>query len=280
MKFVRKEKSISGRTKDVRFECACNDDDGKTENPCLKKRRIEQVNHHNEKNVSVIRYCDDETNASIESVSKSWTRNRRRRKWSSRHMIDNDTRRESLLLPLSRLESSTIEGYAWTSNTKRENGKTHYLAAQFHDDFCSWDTDATENTPRMMPGSSNYFNSKFTSVSKLLYSREVGQYKSYFRGGDNWNTNWTTSMLKRRVPKEGTMSRKMEWKPFLARSIPFSKLETPTTDAVLALDRFGSYMISISDNKYFNGTVVMGEGGLAILALRFYGESFYFICIR
>ena len=41
----------------------------------------------------------------------------------------------------------------------------------------------------------------------------------------------------------------MRWKHCFLRSIPFSSLETPWTDAVLGLDRTGSYMLSIGGGQ-------------------------------
>ena len=41
----------------------------------------------------------------------------------------------------------------------------------------------------------------------------------------------------------------VRWKKSFLRSIPFSSLETPWTDAVLGLDRTGSYMLSIGGGQ-------------------------------
>lgn len=71
-------------------------------------------------------------------------------------------------------------------------------------------------------------------------------------------------------PRRG---RRWEWKPSVHRSIPFRALETPPTDAVLALSRDASYTIALGGGAYnaSSTTATVGKGRLPILALRFYG---------
>lgn len=73
------------------------------------------------------------------------------------------------------------------------------------------------------------------SIAQLLYDRECGRN--------------STNFLKQAPLYE-------EWKPFVCRNIPFSKLQTPFTDAIISLDSNGSYMMSL--------------GGTSI---RFYGRA-------
>ena len=76
---------------------------------------------------------------------------------------------------------------------------------------------------------------------------------------------------------------KKEWRPFTKKEcIPFSKLQTPTSDAILAMDRFGSFLIGIGGGIAVNRDVTRSTFGaraanssrkhLPHLSLRFYGE--------
>ena len=37
------------------------------------------------------------------------------------------------------------------------------------------------------------------------------------------------------------------WRPYASRAIPFTSLQTPANDAILGLDRHGSYVLALSD---------------------------------
>lgn len=64
--------------------------------------------------------------------------------------------------------------------------------------------------------------------------------------------------------KSNPFPQRREWRPFAKRCIPFTKLGTPVVDAVLALERKGSYVLSL-------GAQHPGSEVPLLLALRFYG---------
>ena len=66
-------------------------------------------------------------------------------------------------------------------------------------------------------------------------------------------------------PTTTTKACRRQWRPMAKRSIPFRALGTPRTDAVLALDRTGSYVLSL-------GARDIGNDVPLALALRFFGK--------
>ena len=64
------------------------------------------------------------------------------------------------------------------------------------------------------------------------------------------------------------------WRPYTRRSIPFSKLCTPYSDAILALDRWGGYLIGVgSGSGGCGGRIDNGEDTMTqpYLSIKFYG---------
>jgi hypothetical protein len=59
-----------------------------------------------------------------------------------------------------------------------------------------------------------------------------------------------------------------QWRSFASRSIPFTHLDTPASDAVLALERSGSYVLSLGGKDGNDGSSSLA------LALRFYGKDY------
>ena len=104
------------------------------------------------------------------------------------------------------------------------------------------------------------------SIPALLYRREIGARR-----------------LKDPIylcQKESS-SHHYKWRNNSKRRIPFSKLKTPATDAVLALDRTGSFLISIGDGRRMlpGSSCSQNEentnmfGLFPDLSLRFYGKE-------
>ena len=58
------------------------------------------------------------------------------------------------------------------------------------------------------------------------------------RKDGKWNSPYASSFYNKRS----------QWNTFLRRSLQFNQLNTPITDAILGLDRSGSFLISIGDN--------------------------------
>jgi hypothetical protein len=67
------------------------------------------------------------------------------------------------------------------------------------------------------------------------------------------------------------------WRPYTRRSIPFSKLCTPYSDAILALDRWGGYLIGVGSGSGgcggCGGRIDNGEDSMThpYLSIKFYG---------
>jgi hypothetical protein len=80
---------------------------------------------------------------------------------------------------------------------------------------------------------------------------------------------WQAKMLMHKEPtkkqhKQGPIL-KRTWRPYASRRVPFTRLGTPESDAVLALDRTADVVLSLG------GKGRNAESTLA-LALRFYGK--------
>lgn len=62
------------------------------------------------------------------------------------------------------------------------------------------------------------------------------------------------------------------WRPYTRQSIPFSKLKTPHSDAILAVDRWGGYLIGIGGGDVED----MGQSKRGMhphLLIKFYGKN-------
>lgn len=106
---------------------------------------------------------------------------------------------------------------------------------------------------------------------KLLQQRQVGtfqrsvriwQQQALFQFTKNPTTTTTTTV--QRENNNASPQQRREWRQFAKRSIPFTKLGTPVVDAVLALERKGSFVLSL-------GAQHPGSDVPLLLALRFYG---------
>jgi hypothetical protein len=80
----------------------------------------------------------------------------------------------------------------------------------------------------------------------------------------NWKRRQTLWQTKALTCHDGGKTR--QWRSFASRSIPFTHLDTPASDAVLALERSGSYALSLG------GKDGNASSSLA-LALRLYGKD-------
>ena len=66
--------------------------------------------------------------------------------------------------------------------------------------------------------------------------------------------------------------RRRQWRPYCHRRIPFTKLSTPRNEAVLALERSASYVLTLGSAASATNEEEPGEASLA-LAIRFYGTQ-------
>jgi hypothetical protein len=87
----------------------------------------------------------------------------------------------------------------------------------------------------------------------LLEARQVG----------NWKRRQQLWQQKALTCYDG---KTRQWRSFASRSIPFTHLGTPSSDAVLALERSGSYVLSLGGKD-------SNDGVSLALALRFYGKD-------
>jgi hypothetical protein len=108
---------------------------------------------------------------------------------------------------------------------------------------------------------------QFGSLPILLESRRSGRWSS----GSNipkmqpqWQSNMLFNVTKK--PIDPSIGRR-QWRPYAHRTIPFTRLGTPPSDAVLAMDRTGSYVLSLGSTDGDQNDPRATPG----LALRFYG---------
>ena len=80
----------------------------------------------------------------------------------------------------------------------------------------------------------------------------------------NWKRRQTTFWQTKALTCHDGKTR--QWRSFASRSIPFTHLDTPASDAVLALERTGSYVLSLGGKD--------GHDSSLALALRLYGKDF------
>jgi len=98
-------------------------------------------------------------------------------------------------------------------------------------------------------------------MMSMLYQRNVGKLRDPYK------------LCKKRK----SYNYRSEWYQRSKRSIPFQVLETSATDAVLALDRSGSYMFAVGDGrKSYSVLREISSKDLTLfpaISLRLYGES-------
>jgi hypothetical protein len=83
---------------------------------------------------------------------------------------------------------------------------------------------------------------------------------------------WQDRTLKRSIHKPRSGQARRDWRPFAANVIPFTHLGTPPGDAVLAMDRQGSFVLCLGTKGAYNAPLA--------LSLRFYGRSVIVVHIK
>ena len=133
-----------------------------------------------------------------------------------------------------------------------------------------------------------YENNAYNSSNN---NTNVCSYKKHFED-DKMITN-SPSMRINNTITTNIQLRRTQWRPYTRQtsSMPFSKLKTPVTDAILALDRWGGYLIGIGGDSGIAGGAGSDGGGIncskyrsgescrPFLSIRFYGEFSHFICL-
>lgn len=101
----------------------------------------------------------------------------------------------------------------------------------------------------------------FTTLPTLLDKRLTGNWK---QGPKAWEHNAMKTFIKK-PPMGGT---RRPWRNFARKTIPFTKLGTPVSDAVLALNRQGSHVLCLGSKR--------PQSAPLALAIRIYGECISF----
>eukprot|EP00536_Pseudo-nitzschia_multiseries_P003013 jgi/Psemu1/322819/estExt_fgenesh1_pg.C_430015 len=112
-------------------------------------------------------------------------------------------------------------------------------------------------------------NSNSNSNSNSYYRRSSSSCCSggRTRAPELWRWRWRSETLSAftKKPPGGAHIARRQWRGFAHRTIPFTALGTPTTDAVLAVERNADYLLSLGHHSCDEG------GNHTGLALRFYG---------
>ena len=99
-------------------------------------------------------------------------------------------------------------------------------------------------------------------MMSMLYQRSVGKFRDPYK------------LCKKREINDY----RSEWYQRSKRSIPFKVLETSATDAILAMDRTGSYMFAVGDGRKSYSAFPSKDLTLfPAISLRLYGESLYIL---
>lgn len=167
------------------------------------------------------------------------------------------------------------------TNIRIKVEENYALKKRVHFQLDELDEKQTQSKPFMRPKSTVELR-KSASLSKtlpfLLLQREQGIKSLKF-----WKSRMLQSDDSNGKGEHLSSNQGKNWRPYCYRRIPFTELGTPASDAILALDPSGSYMISVGGRSEFNPNhsdemeermrkEEQGKGMEVIsLALRFYG---------
>lgn len=155
------------------------------------------------------------------------------------------------------------------SQRKKRTGEQEHPAID-DSGFCiDLKEDTADNLPKVPPSSKNRsLLLKTESITMLLMQREIGMY-------GNAIVRWQEKAL-----KGGKNPHK--WKPFAYRKFGFRQLQTPACDAIIGIDRTGSYSIALGGRRNELETNEADIENIVLdpnvpllspsLALRFYGK--------
>ena len=132
-----------------------------------------------------------------------------------------------------------------------DSAKALRLTQDFYKEDCSQFAFLDKNGDGLVDG-----RPQFRSLPILLEERKNGIWRTKQK---KWQSKMLFNFTKK--PAETYIGRR-QWRPFANRKIPFTRLGSPTTDAVLAIEQNGDYVLTLGTmtNDDFTG-----------LALRFYG---------
>lgn len=119
------------------------------------------------------------------------------------------------------------------------------------------------------------------SITELLAQREAGQWRN--RRSHIWESRVLIEGIASKNEKDfrsngNNIFQRRKWRDFAKRKIPFTALETPVSDAVLALDSTGMYVLSLgsdaqSPRSSSSSATHPHNSEKSPLSLRFYGKQ-------
>jgi len=196
------------------------------------------------------------------SILPTMHRRRRRKKNYGKKLTLSSQQNTSAINQDAKLEQEVDSYLQWGGDTvssrncnikRKKRSRRVYGGTKEYDDLDWSETDNVDTKDRKKKEGAP---SNTTSLPMLLHLREIGR-----RPGRR-STSWKSHMLCQSISSStsvpnnhdkrytnllqtATQSNKQTWKQYTKQSIPFSKLQTPITDAILALSRYGSYMIGV-----------------------------------
>ncbi len=122
------------------------------------------------------------------------------------------------------------------------------------------------------------------SLPILLDQRQRGSWSAHRRQRSSWRQRMLTKHSPPPTQQEQTLEHRMKnknnnhWRDYAQRIIPFSQLQTPHCDAVLALEREGSFVMAVSegDESVYGGQRPQHPSAPR-LSLRFHGKISYIV---
>ena len=185
---------------------------------------------------------------------------------SERECTSQDRKRESLSSPSQRSLLQVLAVSRRRRKRSRPNStagsplrKQPFLAVPGLDDstltFLDENGDFLEDRNRAV----------LSSVPILLAQRQLGS--KWSSSGRRQRRFWQHLTLKHSTNRPPLGLPRRQWRSFAVRSIPFTQLGSPPSDAVLALDRQGSFVLCLGTSDVRNAPLA--------LALRFFG-----MCVR
>ena len=185
-----------------------------------------------------------------------------------------------MLLHLREIGRYTRRRVSWKSQILHEpisasNNRREKLGDDDENKYAN--LDATLRLP-VHPTSSSTSNSQWYAM----------QYSSptYYKTSNN-NNNSSSDMMQQHTNNQQQnndiihQSHRLAWRPYTKQRIQFSKLQTPHSDAILALDRWGGYLIGVGSGGISEGASTtprrsdLDRGMICPhLSIKFYGMSF------
>lgn len=221
----------------------------------------------------------------------------KKKKWFSENADDISTNTRIIPLSLPMLLHLRQVGLSHSATLKKYSSSRHrkelWLSLMLQRPmYSSSESKRMCGLPKMPK---NLHSASLSSYLQKLAHWDCLQFSSptYYCSDSHGNTTRGISNLHAAKPNSKSISiskscinlklHRKEWRPYTRQQrIPFSKLKTPMRDAILAMDRFGSYLIGIGTNESGNIKTNQFLSDVSIsqpivariprLSLKFYGE--------